>query len=327
MNDRESNSQNNSGGIRNWSLTRHIATWPALVAVLLFCLFSWHFQTVRPGMVGVYVDTPYFFGHGGVREEIVLPGRVITWLSTRVEEVSTAPWTIKVHVDDMMSASKVPLDFDAAITVQMVSPSSAPKLIREFNGGPVTAFGRIVMPGINTEVMTAANPSGEFMSFLRDKVREKHMDEFIVAHDASGKHSDASGDIEKSSTSHINAFLKEKRVEVVVTNVALGRANPPEPVKAAMERTAEQVQLQTTQAERKIAEEARKLAEVAAADADKAQQTKLGFTNAEYLEKLRLEMIVTVCGSASKEKKDGAAGSHCILNIGSGGATPVFQSK
>ncbi len=314
------------GGIANWSIPRHIATWVALSAALLFGWFSWHFETVRPGAVGVYVDNPYFFGHGGVRDEIVQPGRVITWRSTHVEEISTAPWTVNVHVDDMMSGSKVPLDFDVAITLQMSSPSSAPALIREFNGGPLTAFTRMVMPGLNIDTLLATNPSGEFMSYLRDKVREKHMDEFIVAHDASGKHSDASGDIEKSAKKHVNDFLEKKKVQVLVTNVALGRANPPEPVKAAMERTAEQVQLQTTQRERTIAEEARKLAEIASADADKAQQTKLGFSNAEYLEKLRLETMVKVCGGATKEMKDGA-GSRCIINIGSGGAVPMFQVK
>jgi regulator of protease activity HflC (stomatin/prohibitin superfamily) len=315
-----------AGGIKNWSLLRHIATWSPIAIALIFGIFSWNFQDVRPGHVGVYWDTPYIFGHGGVRDEIVQPGRIATWRSTRVEEVSTAPWTIKVHVDDMMSASKVPLDFDVAITLQMTDPSAAPALMREFNGGPVTAFSRLVMPGLNLETLQVTNPSGEFMSYLRDKVREKHMDEFIVAHDANGKHSDASGDIEKSSAEHVNNFLKAKGVKVIVTNVALGRANPPEPVKAAMERTAEQVQLQTTQVERKIAEVARKEAEVASADADKAQQAKLGFNNAEYLEKLRLEMMVKVCGSASKDLKDGA-GSRCIVNFGSGTAVPVFQVK
>lgn len=299
-----------------------------LGAIIVLCLawFSWHWQTIPPGTVGVYYEKPYFFGHGGVLEEIALPGRTITWASTEMVTVSTAPWTVKVHVDDMMSSNKVPLDFDIAITIQMEKQSSAPYLIREFNGGPVTAFGRVAMQGINVDTLIANNPSGEFMSFLRDRVRERHMDEFIVAHKADGKHSDASSEIEASAKAHMNAFLKEKGVQVTVAHVALGRANPPEPVKAAMERTAEQVQMQTTEAERTLAQQARKAAEEASASADKAQQTKLGFNNAEYLKKLELETILKICGSNAKDLKDNAGGrANCTIVYGQ--ALPMIQNK
>ncbi|GEM_PF-609318 len=298
----------------------------ASVIAVGFGWFSWEFRDVPPGSVGVYYDTPYFFGgQGGVRDEIILPGRVVTWKSTNVYTVSTAPWTIKVHVDDMMSANRVPLDFDVAITLQMDKPTSAPTLIREFNGGPVTAFSRVAMPGV-PDNLVIANPSGEFMSFLRDKVREKHMDEFIIAHDSKGVHSDANNGIEKEAVVYMNGFLSKKKVNVVVTNVALGRANPPDNVKAAMERTAEQVQMQTTEVERAAAQRARKDAETASAEADKAQQTKLGFSNGEYLKKLELETVLKVCGSSSKELKDTSGGRvNCTLVYGQ--ALPTIQMK
>jgi regulator of protease activity HflC (stomatin/prohibitin superfamily) len=295
--------------------------------VLCFGWFSWNSHNISPGTVGVFYDKPFFFGHGGVREEVTLPGRVITWRSTDVLTVSTAPWTIKVHVDDMMSSNKVPLDFDIAITLQMTSPQNGPQLIKEFNGGAVEAFGRVAMQGINMETLIAMNPSGEFMSFLRDRVREKHMDEFIAAHDAKGGHSDASSDIEKALVKYMNEFLKLKNVPVTVTNVALGRANPPDNVKASMERTAEQVQMQTTERERAEAQRERKAAEEASAEADKAQQLKLGFNNAEYLKKLELETILKICGSNTKDMKDSATGARANCTIVYGQALPMISSK
>ena len=174
------------------------------------------------------------------------------------------------------------------------------------------------------QTLIAMNPSGEFMSFLRDRVREKHMDEFIVAHDAKGGHSDANSDIEKAVKAHMNAFLKEKGVPATVTHVALGRANPPEPVKAAMERTAEQVQMQTTEVERNLAQKARKSAEESSAEADKAQQTKLGFNNAEYLKKLELETILKICGSSAKDLKDNS-GNRATCTIVYGQALPLVK--
>lgn len=314
---------------RDASSVAGVVKWIVVAVVFVivagFGACSWEFRDVPPGSVGVYYDTPYFFGTGGVRDEIIQPGRIITWRSTNVYTVSTAPWTIKVHVDDMMSGNRVPLDFDAAITIQMDKPSSASGLIRDFNGGPVTAFSRVAMPGI-PDNLVVANPSGEFMSFLRDKVREKHMDEFIVAHNAQGGHSDASSDIEKAAVTYMNDFLNKKGVKVTVTNVALGRANPPDNVKAAMERTAEQVQMQTTEVERAIAQKNRKAAEEASAEADKAQQNKLGFSNAEYLKKLELETVLKVCGSSSKELKDTSAGrTNCTLVYGQ--ALPTIQMK
>ncbi|MFZ3044166.1 MAG: SPFH domain-containing protein [Minisyncoccia bacterium] len=304
---------------------RHLVMIAVSIIVVLFAWFSWSFRDVPPGAVGVYYDTPYFFGTGGVRDETVPPGRIITWRSTDVYTVSTAPWTIKVHVDDMMSSNRVPLDFDVAITIQMSKPTSAAGLIRKFNGGPVTAFSRVAMPGV-PDSLVISNPSGEFMSFLRDRVRENHMDEFIIAHNTKGGHSDANNEIEKAAVVYMNEFLTKKDVEVMVTNVALGRANPPDNVKAAMERTAEQVQMQTTEVERTTAQKARKAAEEASADADKAQQNKLGFSNAEYLKKLELETVLKVCGSSAKDLKDtSAVRTNCTLVYGQ--ALPTIQMK
>lgn len=294
---------------------------------LIFAIFSWKSHEIPPGAVGVYIDKPYIFGHGGVREEVIMSGRIFTWQSTAVQLVSVAPWTIKVKADDFMSSNKVPLDFDIAITIQIDRPQSASRLISDYNGGPLDAFERVAMQGINRQTMTAVNPSGEFMSFLRDGVRKKHMDEFIIAKDVKGEHSDAISDLEKEISIHINEFLKKENVPVVVKHVAMGRANPPDPVKAAMERTAEQVQLQTTEVERTLAQKARKAAEEASAEADNAQQRKLRFNNAEYLRKLELETVLKICGSSSKDMKDvdGGSNSKCILNFG--GALPVLNVK
>lgn len=274
-------------------------------------------QAIEGDQVGVYVDKPLIFGSGGVRDEIHLTGRALTWLSTDVIQLSTAPQSITVHVNDMMTSNKVPLDFDIAVTIEMAADAKAgPALIRRFNGGPVTAFSRTMMPDLNFDNMTATNPSGEFMSALRDQVRQRGMDAFLIAMDGAGKPVDANKDIEEAMVAYANNFLKKEGVPVHVRNVALGRANPPEEVKSALSRTAEQIQMKTTEGAREQAQIARKKAEEASASADHAQQMKLGFTNEQYLKKLYLETILKVCGNSSKDMKDNAGGSNCTMIVG-----------
>jgi hypothetical protein len=174
------------------------------------------------------------------------------------------------------------------------------------------------MPDLDLVRMHAQNPSGEFMSYFRDGVRQHHMDEYIIGQTPDGKQSDAITVLEKGLGENINKFLAQKTDGcIVITNVSIGRANPPDEVKGALARTAEQVQLAKTEKERKIAQDARKESEEASAAADKAQQTKLGFSNAEYLKKLELETILKVCGNSTKELRDNASGrANCTLIVG-----------
>lgn len=297
----------------------------AVIAVISIGGYLTTMATVKPGHVGVLVDKPVLFGHGGVRPDVMETGRGNLWWTTELVEMSTAPHTIKAHIDDMMSKNRVPLDFDVAITIELGEPKGAAELQKRFNAGVVTAFSRIMMPGLDLNTLTATNPSGEFMSFLRDQVREYHMDEFMIAQKADGQHSDASKDVERLTLEYMNKFLKDAKVPIRVTNVALGRANPPEGVKASMERTAEQVQLQTTERERAEAQRQRKVAETASAEADAAQQAKLGFTNEQFLRKLELEVMQKICGSSSKEMKDNKPGTgpNCTFIIG-GAVAPVI---
>lgn len=273
-------------------------------------------QAIEGDQVGIYVDKPLIFGSGGVRKDIHLAGRAITWLTTDVVVLSTAPQSITVHVNDMMTSNKVPLDFDIAVTIEMDGPDAGPDLIKKFNGGPVVAFSRTMMPDLKFDTMSAKNPSGEFMSALRDQVRQRNMDAFLIAMDVAGKPVDANKEIEEAMVVYANNFMKKEGVPVHVRNVALGRANPPDEVKSALSRTAEQIQLKTTEGAREQAQIARKRAEQASADADHAQQLKLGFTNEQYLTKLYLETVLKVCGNSSKDLSDNKGGANCTMIVG-----------
>ena len=267
-------------------------------------------QGIEGGQVGVYVDKPILFGHGGVREEVESTGRVITWITTNVRQVSIKPETITVHIDDMMTANKVPLDFDIAVTIQIRGPKDASYLIREFNSGPLGAFSNFIMPGADADHGAIKNPSGEFMSYLRDKIRHYHMDEFMIGLTADGHVSSAARDTEEGLREYINKFLESRKVPVMVTNIALGRANPPLEVSSALSRTAEQVQLKTTEEARKQAQESRKAAENASAIADKAYKEGLGLTNEQWLKKSELDTVLKVCGSATKDLHDSEGGKN-----------------
>jgi regulator of protease activity HflC (stomatin/prohibitin superfamily) len=284
---------------------------------------------VSVGNVGVIHEKPLFFGKGGVvTDQVVATGtRQMFAPTTDIVEVPNVPQSVTVHTDDVMSSNKVPLDFDIAITVAPASDLCAAKMLKSFGQGPLGTFARFAMPNLNMQSRSAVNPSGEFMSYFRDGVRRHHMDEYIIGQDADGKDSQAITTLERSIVETMNAFLGEKTEKcLMITNVSIGKANPPEEVKGALSRTAEQVQLAKTERERTTAQIARKAAEEASADADKAQQTKLGFTNDQYLQKQWLETILKVCGNASKDLKDKADGNgNCTLVVGQ--AIPMVQAR
>lgn len=276
--------------------------------------------TVDAGKVGVIHEKPWFFGKGGITDDrVVLTGqRELFAFTTSIVEVYSTPQTISAHTDDVFSSNKVPLDFDVAITIAPTSDVCVAKMYKKFGRGPVGTFAQLVMPTLDLNSYKVANPSGEFMSNFRDAVRRHHMDEYIVGQTAEGEPSDAIPTLEKNLAKDMNTFLAGPTGGcLAVANVSIGRANPPDEMKGALARTAEQVQMVRTERERKLAQDGRKAAEEASALADKAQQIKLGFSNDEFIKIKTLETIVRVCGSASKELKDTTTGkSNCTFVIG-----------
>lgn len=109
---------------------------------------------------------------------------------------------------------------------------------------------------------------------------------------------------------------------IVVERVTINKVTPPPQLIEQLSETAAQTERQNTENARVGAESARESAERAKGAADMAYRDKLGMTNAEYLQKLAIDVQrETVAMTRDKE------GANIILNVGSGAETaqPMFD--
>jgi regulator of protease activity HflC (stomatin/prohibitin superfamily) len=269
-----------------------------------FALFTaiWVFtgiHSVPNDSVAVIEYKPYFFGEGRIDDTPVIgPSIVYTWPSTNVVKMKRVPVTINVHAEDFITSNQVPLDFEIAVTIELAEPKLAPALYRVLGVDSLVAFKTLVLQDV--EIRGRKTNTGEFMSFLRDQVRHYNSSVFISATNPDGTPSNGAQNVEKETTAHINTFLRSRNAGIIkIVNIALGRANPPKGVLAEIENTAKEAQQARTQAARLIAAQARKDAETASAEADKAYLKALGLTTPEYIELKRIEVIREVCTKTS----------------------------
>lgn len=283
-------------------------------AVIWFVVALFTMRSISPSEVAVFEYRPFVFGSSSLDDRpIGGPQRFYMWPSTSMWTLNTAPQTLPAHADDFMSADRVPLDFDIAITIKLADPAKAPAVVRKFSSESVVSVFRLLVLQDAKDQQGKVATRGEFMSYLRDQVRHHSSSVFIAAQNADGTPSDAASQVEKQTRDYINKFLSENGADMIrVENIALGRANPPDGVRRSIEATAQQAQDVKTQGERKRAQDARKDAEIAAAAAERAFMDSVKLTPEQFVELQRIRAIEKVCtGSAT-----------CVLNMG-GGNMPI----
>jgi regulator of protease activity HflC (stomatin/prohibitin superfamily) len=277
-------------------------------------------RTVPEAHAGVWVYKPYIFGKTYVDQTASLgPARNFAWISTEVVALRTSPQSVSVHAEDFMSSDRIPLDFDISITIEMTENAqgeNGPKLWARFGQQPLAVFRTLVLQ--DADAGTAkSNVKGELMSYLRDQVRHHHSQEFISAQKEDGSISNAASDVEKHTVLHINKFLADNSAGMIrVTNIALGRANPPDGVRKAIEETATQAQNVKTQGERQKAETSRKAAEEARAAADQAYLLAMKMDADMFIQLRAIEMQRDVCARQ---------GASCTFFMG-GTPSPVTKA-
>ncbi len=266
-----------------------------IVAGLLGLIMCSH--SVQERTWGILVHKPFFFGKGGVDEKVVIgPDRVYLWPSSSLRTISMEPISIGAHAEDFNSANQVPLDFDFTMTFKVTSADGARRLVSTLGGNPEQVFRTLLLQ--QGKAGTAA--TGEVMSHLRDEVKHRHSAEFIAALKADGTPSDATPVVEKSPREFSNTFLAQAGADMLkVDSVALGRANPPDGVKAAIAATAAASQDEKTQIERRKAQISRREAEIASASADRAYQEELKLPLEAWLQLKQLEAQKAVCGNGN----------------------------
>jgi regulator of protease activity HflC (stomatin/prohibitin superfamily) len=117
--------------------------------------------------------------------------------------------------------------------------------------------------------------------------------------------------IDAKVTDQLNAFIAKNKMPVRLLSVTIGRAVPPQEILDQRTETAAQQQRELTMAAKQKAEEARKGAEIASAEADNAYRLAMGQDTAQYIELKRIEMLRTACSRGT-----------CIF----GGGTPIINT-
>jgi regulator of protease activity HflC (stomatin/prohibitin superfamily) len=255
--------------------------------------------TVKPdaGHEGVLIRKPMIFGSGGVDPAPVKTGlKYIAW-TTQSQIVNMQPARVDAVFDDLMTSDGVPIDFHAVVSYRV---TDSVKMIRDF-GADFSDRGE---PGF-----WVRNLDQPFRTAVRDAVKKRGMNEMAIV-------ATAAEEVDREVTQHLLQIVKETSIPILVMDVTLGRANPPDAIKNQRVATAEQEQRVNTEKQRKLAEDQRKDAETARAAADNAYRQSMQLSPDQFLRLEAIKMQREVCG------RQGA----CTFLLGTG-ATPVLNVR
>jgi regulator of protease activity HflC (stomatin/prohibitin superfamily) len=252
------------------------------------------------GHQAVWVEKPLLFGHGGVVQEPVLPGRSYGAITSDAVDVDMYPQRVDMEFDDMMTSSGVPVSFHVVGTFKVTDPV---KLVSQFgadrykNQDGTLGGWEFWTRNIDQPLRTA----------VRDAVKKRDMQEMAISQTAA----DAVGNEVRTAAISI---VQKTGVPIVITDINVGRVNPPDAIKNQRVETAAQEQRAITEQQRKLAEDQRKAAEQSRAAADNAYRMAMQLSPDQFLQLERIKMQRDVC----------AHGGNCTFFIG-GGATPVLD--
>lgn len=228
---------------------------------------------VDAGQEAVLIQKPMFFGSGGVVDTPVRTGRTYVAPTTDWVIVDKRPIQQKVEFADLMSSNGIPLDFDSTLAFQI---TDSVRLIRDF--GPN---------------WYANNLESQYSTFVRQAVRKYDMNSIVM----NANNSNAVEKIDAEVTARLGQYIAQAKLPIRLLRVTVGRANPPSEILTQRIKTAEQEQRIQTETQTKLAEEQRKGAEAARAEADAAYQTKMSLNSEQYVELQRIGMLKEVCGN------------------------------
>lgn len=259
-----------------------------LIALIAAMLSGCSVYAPDAGHEVVLIKKPWFFGHGGVEDEPVKPGRTWAAFTTEGVDVYMQPHKYETEMHDTMTSDGVPISFHAIMVLQ-VADSVA--LIRNF--GPQWYANNLEEP---------------FKTMVRQAVRKRGMNETAIS-------TTALDEIDAEIRDTLVGFIKEKGLPVKLVTMTVGRANPPDAIKNQRIETAAQEQRIQTEIQIKNAETQRKAAEEARAAADNAYRQAIGLSPEQYVQLKRIEMERAVC-------TDG----KCTFIV-NGGAVPTFPVR
>lgn len=274
-----------------------------LVAAAL--LTGCHAATPDPGQVTVVVKKPWFFGDGGVRQQLVQTGQEWFAWSTQLWYVDVKPTQFTMVIDDMFSKDNVPLDFNAAMRIRITDPV---RLATDFGVQDIQWNEKYSAPAWYSN-----NVFKPWERAVRRAVKNYGMSE-MVSDTTEGGGKSTIEQIDEQIEAEMRAEFARIKLPVELIDITIGRANPPNEIKEQRVETARQEQLQKTEVQRLAAELKREAAERQRAVSDNAYRREMGLDTAQFVSLEAIKMQKEVC------LKGG-----CTFVAGGSGATPVFD--
>jgi regulator of protease activity HflC (stomatin/prohibitin superfamily) len=231
------------------------------------------------GEQAVLVRKPWFFGTGGVDPVPVSTGSKIVASSTDVVKVPVTPIAFDIPFDNLMPSNGIPLDFHTTVRMQI---TDAPELVAKWNGGAKNE---------KDEPANAwfwSNIAPVYSNFVRQDVKNYDM--------ASLAFSGAAIDqIDQHVGAQLADFIRKNKMPIKLLSVTVGRAAPPQEILDQRTETAAQTQREQTMIAQQKAEQARKGAELARAEADNAYRAEMQLSPEQYVQLKAIEMQKSAC--------------------------------
>lgn len=224
--------------------------------------------SVDPGNVGVMIEKPMIFGHGGIDDQIVTPGLSYAALTTDYVEVVMVPMTIDEYFKDAMPKDNNPIEYHAALRFQV---TDAVKIVKQFGSPWHDMGGGVWLPEWYTRSVQRT-----FQTMNRDQVRSYSMPDLALSNEAVAR-------VELDLTNEMATYVDKIGLPIKILGVTLGKISPSSDILHAYNETGVQQQRAKTEHQRKLAEDARKEAEVSRALADRAYQDSMGMNTDQYI--------------------------------------------
>jgi hypothetical protein len=269
-----------------------------LFATVLTCgLAGCSVASPDAGHAVVWVEKPWFFGHGGVDSNIVTTGRSFGALTSDAIDVNMLPQRVDMEFDDMMTKSGVPVSFHVVLAFKITDPV---RLVTQF-GADRIYYDWQCPKDKDGNAQCNGDPDGwgffnrnldqPIRTAVRDSVKKRDMQEMAIDQTAA----DAVG---QEVSVAANKIVLEAGIPIMFPpdQINVGRVNPPDAIKNQRIETAAQEQRAITEQQTKLAEDQRKAAETSRASADNAYREAMGLSPEQFILLEQIKMQRDVCG-------------------------------
>lgn len=246
----------------------------AAAAFGLTWLFGMHTVSAENGEEVVLIDKPFFFGHKGVRDTVMKTGdRSLEFYSTTAIPVVVTPVTKSMQFENLSTKDGTFLDFDTSITVSVTDSRN--------------------LIGTKGEQWFENSLQKPWISTFRELVKAYTVDELL-------QDRTVMPNIEAELLDTLNQRATFDKLAIKISDFNMGQGRPNKVVVAQMDESAREVQAATTHAKAKLAQDARKEAELARGEADKAYAGKMNYTPEQVVQLSAINAYSEACKTGNK---------------------------